>query len=330
MISISLGELSYLLSICASREKPPDALIPDDIRNALDYSDYLELVAKDDKRVAAEAVGPSAPKTKVAKETPDEPSPAKRLKGGLVGKRRKPKSPLKLVDGFADEDQYILQKCTPETVEPTGPSFQPEDEGITMTNNETESDKIVTPVNKEDLPEANMKNILPQRIWETGSYKTHKDHTNLYKALEKSMDRDPLDQLQGDLAEARKKCQKRSDSPRTPTGSPPPPPPCSPGASGALDSTQPPVATHQPSNWTILDTRDKPSGSSVRHLSPPEDQQMNDDPVPADEEHTSSDDDLGIVLKVSSHKDWWKPHDDDDRPATPEPTWVIPHSRYYE
>ncbi|GKC09144.1 hypothetical protein Tco_1000754 [Tanacetum coccineum] len=42
-------------------------------------------------------------KRKLVKETPDEPSPTKRSKGGLVGKRRKPKSPLKLVDEFVDE-----------------------------------------------------------------------------------------------------------------------------------------------------------------------------------------------------------------------------------
>ncbi|GJV57250.1 hypothetical protein Tco_1458255 [Tanacetum coccineum] len=146
------------------------------------------------------------------------------------------------------------------------------------------------------------------------------------------MDRDHLDQLQADLAEARKKHQKRSDSPRTPSGSPlplPPPPPPAPRASGAsgssqlplpllsssfkpmdsdkskqqtndsgaLDSTKPPVTTHQSSSWTISDTRDKPSGSSVYHLSPPNDQQLHDDSVPADEEHSSGDDDLGTVLK---------------------------------
>ncbi|GJV41021.1 hypothetical protein Tco_1419461, partial [Tanacetum coccineum] len=162
----------------------------------------------------------------------DEPSPAKRSKGGLVGKRRKPKSPLKLVDEFVDEGvpileprvddeeadyqrgvelslkdlearnqglahtvviqepeskriqshsefqgkgkekiidehvantlldlntskkksashQYILQMHTLETTEPTGPSSQPDDEGITMSNSETESDEVVTPINKE-------------------------------------------------------------------------------------------------------------------------------------------------------------------------------------
>ncbi|GKE58930.1 hypothetical protein Tco_1498115 [Tanacetum coccineum] len=177
-------------------------------------------------------------------------------------------------------------------------------------------------------------------MWETRSYKTHEDHKNLYEALEKSMDRDHSNQLQANLAEARKKRRKRSDSPRTPYGSPPlppPPPPPSPGASGALrasgasrssqlpppppsssskhadsdkskqqtndsgasDSIKPHVTTHQSSAWTISDTRNKPSGSAVHHLSPPDDQQLNDDSVPADEEHSS---------------------------ATPEPAWVIPTS----
>ncbi|GKE16241.1 hypothetical protein Tco_1423818, partial [Tanacetum coccineum] len=40
----------------------------------------------------------SEKKSKLVKETPDEPSPAKRSKGGLVMKKCKPKIPLKLVD----------------------------------------------------------------------------------------------------------------------------------------------------------------------------------------------------------------------------------------
>ncbi|GJS66122.1 retrovirus-related pol polyprotein from transposon TNT 1-94 [Tanacetum coccineum] len=48
-------------------------------------------------------------KRKLVKETPDEPSPAKRSKAGLVGKRRKPKSRLKLVNEFADESVPILE-----------------------------------------------------------------------------------------------------------------------------------------------------------------------------------------------------------------------------
>ncbi|GKD30913.1 monodehydroascorbate reductase [Tanacetum coccineum] len=45
----------------------------------------------------------SGKKRKMVKETPNEPSPVKRSKGGLVTKRRKPKSPLKVVDEPSDE-----------------------------------------------------------------------------------------------------------------------------------------------------------------------------------------------------------------------------------
>nr|GEX64454.1 hypothetical protein [Tanacetum cinerariifolium] len=92
-----------------------------------------------------------------------------------------------------------------------------------------------------DLLEADMKEILLQRMWETGSYKTHEDHKKLYEALKKSMNRDHSDQLQVDLAEARKKRQKRSDSPRTLSGSPQPqPPPLPPpaGTSSAPDTSR--------------------------------------------------------------------------------------------
>ncbi|GJX74951.1 hypothetical protein Tco_0313546 [Tanacetum coccineum] len=90
-----------------------------------------------------------------------------------------------------------------------------------------------------ELPEADMKEILHHRMWETNSYKAHKDHQKLYKAQEKSMDRDHSNQLLTDLDEARRKKKKRHDSPKTPPGSlphqpPPPPPPTGPsGTSGA-------------------------------------------------------------------------------------------------
>nr|GEX25818.1 hypothetical protein [Tanacetum cinerariifolium] len=110
------------------------------------------------------------------------------------------------------------------------------------------------------LPEADMKEILHQRIWETESYKTHKDHMQLFEALEKSMNRDHSEELAQDLAEARKKKKKSRESPKTPPGSPPhhlppPPPPAGPsGASGALRASRssqvpppppPPLSTNQ-------------------------------------------------------------------------------------
>nr|GEX56519.1 histone deacetylase 14 [Tanacetum cinerariifolium] len=76
-----------------------------------------------------------------------------------------------------------------------------------------------------DLPEADMKEILHQRIWETDSYKSHEDNMQLYEALEKSMNRDHSEELAKDLAEARKKKKKSRESPKMPPGSPPHQPP---------------------------------------------------------------------------------------------------------
>nr|GFA62477.1 hypothetical protein [Tanacetum cinerariifolium] len=87
-----------------------------------------------------------------------------------------------------------------------------------------------------DLPEANMKEILHKRMWESDSYKSHEDHMQLFDALEKSMNRDHSKELAQDLAEARKKKKKSHVSPKTPPGSPshqPPPPPLPAGPSGA-------------------------------------------------------------------------------------------------
>nr|GEV46902.1 hypothetical protein [Tanacetum cinerariifolium] len=205
-----------------------------------------------------------------------------------------------------------------------------------------------------DLPEADIKEILQQRMWETNSYKTHEDHMMLYEALEKSMNCDHYRELLKDLDEAHKKKKKKCDSPKTPPGSPPhqpslPPPPAGPsgtsGSPGASESSQvppPPPSTNQegqshgstaPSSsktaasakykaWTTTDTRLRLSVSST-----PEDQQMDDDMAPDAQVHSSDDEDIenAHILKVNFRQDWWKPLEE-DRPATPEPAWSIPSS----
>nr|GEX43614.1 histone deacetylase 14 [Tanacetum cinerariifolium] len=94
-----------------------------------------------------------------------------------------------------------------------------------------------------DLPEADMKEIIHQCMWETDSYKTHEDHMQLYEALKKSMNRDHFEELAKDQAKARKKKKKSRELPKTPHGSPPhqpppPPPPAGPtGASGSLGAS---------------------------------------------------------------------------------------------
>ncbi|GJX42431.1 retrovirus-related pol polyprotein from transposon TNT 1-94 [Tanacetum coccineum] len=173
-----------------------------------------------------------------------------------------------------------------------------------------------------DLPEADIKEILHQRMCETNSYKAHEDHKKLYEALEKSMNRDHTDQLLTDLAEVRRKKKMRHDSPKTQPGSPPHQPPPSPppagpsgtlGSSRAFRSSQLPLPPPPPSNnqsdqskstaalsssktatsaeymaWTTTDTRFRPSVSSIT-----EDLPMNDDSAPDEQVHSSNDEDIG-------------------------------------
>ncbi|GJX71171.1 hypothetical protein Tco_0308342 [Tanacetum coccineum] len=205
-----------------------------------------------------------------------------------------------------------------------------------------------------DLPEADMKEILHPRMWESNSYQAYEDHKMLYEALEKSMAHDHTDQLLTDLAEARRKKKKRHDSPKTSPGSPShqPPPPLpptgssgTPGASGASGSSQlppppPPPSTNQndqskstvaPSSsktaasakymaWTTTESRLKPSVSSI-----PEDLHMDVDSAPDEQVYSSDDEDIkhDHIPKVNLKQDWWKPLSEEDRPATPDTVWSI-------
>ncbi|GJW62911.1 hypothetical protein Tco_0114795 [Tanacetum coccineum] len=110
----------------------PNTLLTDEIKGAPYYKDYQEHVSKyqqilDAERGKAEEGGatesskttkvtkskvatvikpagdPAPKKRKLVKETSDDPLPAKRSKAGLVGKRRKAKSTLRLINEPNDE-----------------------------------------------------------------------------------------------------------------------------------------------------------------------------------------------------------------------------------
>ncbi|GKE36727.1 hypothetical protein Tco_1460132, partial [Tanacetum coccineum] len=179
-----------------------------------------------------------------------------------------------------------------------------------------------------DMPEADMKEILDNRMWESKSYQTHKDHMTLYEALEKSMARDNSDQLLSDLAKARKKKKKRQGSPKTPPGSPPhpslpPPPPAGPsgtvGASGTSGSSQSPLPPPPSSN-------NQGELSRLSHQFP-EELHMDDDTTADEQAYSSSGEDVGRdhIPTINLRQSWWKPITE-DRPATPEPAWSIPSS----
>nr|GEW68379.1 hypothetical protein [Tanacetum cinerariifolium] len=205
-----------------------------------------------------------------------------------------------------------------------------------------------------DLPEADMKEILHQSMWESDSYKSHEDHMQLFKALEKSMNHDHSKKLAQELAEARKKRKKSHESPKTPHGSPshqppPPPPPAGPsGASGAPKasgsaqmppSPPPPSSTNQecpskgsavpsPSKtaasaeyqaWTTTDIRLRPFISLT-----PADLEIDDDMALDEQAQSLDDEDIGSthIPTMNLRQGWWKPFEE-ERPTTLEPAWSI-------
>ncbi|GJU98773.1 hypothetical protein Tco_1328044 [Tanacetum coccineum] len=87
----------------------------------------------------------SEKKCKLVKETPDEPSPAKRSKGGLVMKNCKPKSPLKLVDEPSDEG--ALKRPPMPTKSSTHVESPSMDAELNLTDSEIESNEEASKIN---------------------------------------------------------------------------------------------------------------------------------------------------------------------------------------
>nr|GFC90967.1 hypothetical protein [Tanacetum cinerariifolium] len=207
-----------------------------------------------------------------------------------------------------------------------------------------------------DLLNANIKEILHQRLWETDSYKSHEVHMQLFEALEKSINRDQSDELAHDLAEVRKKKKKSRESPKTPPGSPsyqpppppPPPPACPSGTSraprafGSQVTTPPPppptstnqdrpstgsaapspaktVSTTEHQAWSTPDVMLKPLVSLT-----PEDPDLDEAMGPDEQAQLSDEEDIrsAYIPTVNLRQGWWKPFEK-ERPTTPEPAWSI-------
>ncbi|GJY82382.1 hypothetical protein Tco_0495758 [Tanacetum coccineum] len=199
-----------------------------------------------------------------------------------------------------------------------------------------------------DLPTSDMKEVLLQHMLEENYDKVHADCRVAYEVLQDSIRRDESQDFDVDKSQEETKNKSKQDSPnpppRSPPSPPPPPPPPS-GASGASsitgasDSAQAPPppppssSTHQGgqststaalsssktaasaeySAWTTIDTRIKPSSTTI-----PDDLYM-DDETTADEQVYSSGDEVGRdhIPTVNLRQGWWKPLTE-DRPATPE------------
>ncbi|GKC10441.1 hypothetical protein Tco_1007223, partial [Tanacetum coccineum] len=117
---------------------------------------------------------------------------------------------------------------------------------------------------------------------------------------------------------------------------PPPSPPSSTGTSESdqLQGSKAPssskfvASTHQSMTWTTSDTRFKSTGFTAALELSPTNYLMQDDSIPEEQVHLSDDEDSenDHQPKADSRKDWWKLLPEEERPATPEPSWIIPSS----
>nr|GEX08712.1 hypothetical protein [Tanacetum cinerariifolium] len=131
-----------------------------------------------------------------------------------------------------------------------------------------------------DLPEADMKEILHQRMWESDSYKSHDDHMQLFEALETLMNLPP---------------------------SPPPPSSTnqeSPSKGSVAPSPSKTAASAEYQAWTTTDIRLRPS-ISLTHA----DLEMDEDMAPDEQAQSSDDEDIGSahIPTVNLRQGWWKP-----------------------
>ncbi|GKB49241.1 hypothetical protein Tco_0899994 [Tanacetum coccineum] len=207
------------------------------------------------------------------------------------------------------------------------------------------------------IKESVKEEILLQRMLEENYDKGHEGHKMAYEALQKSIIRDESEKFDANKAEERTKKKSKQDSPKIPPGSPPSPPPPPPpsgasgasGTIGASDSSQDPpppppslttnrgdqsqssaapgssktTASTEYAAWTTTTSRLKPAASSV-----PKDVLMHKESDFEAQDKGSNDEDSGSrhIPKVSLHQEWFKPLSEEEKPATPEPTWSIPSS----
>ncbi|GJW10732.1 retrovirus-related pol polyprotein from transposon TNT 1-94 [Tanacetum coccineum] len=153
-----------------------------------------------------------------------------------------------------------------------------------------------------DLPEADMKEMLHQRMFESGSYKSHSEHVALYEALKAYMERAQKDEF---LTEKDKSRKRRRDDQYPPS--------------------PPPKDTNQNKKRRHTSDASAPSSYSKQQSGPYSEQPVEDVPMP-DTAHMSDSEDTDSVHlpKIKPRPDWLKPVPEEDKPASPKPDWVLP------
>ncbi|GKB18298.1 hypothetical protein Tco_0852221 [Tanacetum coccineum] len=149
-----------------------------------------------------------------------------------------------------------------------------------------------------ELPKADMKEILHQRMFESGTYRSLPKHVALYEAPEASMERANRDEFLAKKDKSRKRRRNDQDPPPLPD----------------LDMSK--KKRHD------YDASEAPSSSSKQKSAPHSEQPIDDVPIPDDVNILDSEDtDTAHLPKIKSRPDWLKPAPEEDRPATPKPDW---------
>ncbi|GJZ48677.1 hypothetical protein Tco_0602509, partial [Tanacetum coccineum] len=321
-------------------------LITNNIRNAPYYNAYLEMVAKHDQKIAAEKGGKKKPATakqlkpkhvkeksskptpepkpKVTQVKPAKPSPAKHSKMDKVQKIRKGKSSLQLID----EDEPTQHEPEPE------PEHQAHVGGVAIREPIAEATQplpVVKDKGKEIATEEQAAQSLlalhtpKRRSADTDKTNSGGDTKILQISEEQGEDVDNQANLEEKTVELNQG-QAGSDPGKTLESRPPPdsdPSKKRRHASDASGSTQPPAS--QSSAWKTSDTREAPSSSSRKKSAPYSEQPVEDVPIPDDVNVSDSEDtNTAHLPKIKTKPDWLKHVLEEDKPATPEPDWVIP------
>ncbi|GJU67835.1 hypothetical protein Tco_1254094 [Tanacetum coccineum] len=171
-----------------------------------------------------------------------------------------------------------------------------------------------------ELPKADMKEILHQQIFKSGTYKSLPEHVALFEALEESMKHANKDEFFLEKDKSRKRRRDDQDPPPLPDSDPSKKRIHTSDASGSI---QPPAS--QSSAWKNFDTREAPCGSSRQKSAPHSKQPIEDAPMP-DTTHISDskDTDSTYLLKIKPRPEWLKPIPKEDRPQTLEPDSSVP------
>nr|GEV58336.1 hypothetical protein [Tanacetum cinerariifolium] len=146
-----------------------------------------------------------------------------------------------------------------------------------------------------ELPEADMKEILHQQMFESDSYKSLPEHVALYKALDASMERENRDEFLAKKDKLRKRHHDDQDPPSPPSYS------------------------------DLSKRRRHDSGASGQKSASHSEQPIEEAPMPDTIDISDSEDtDSAHFSKIKPRQEWLKHILEEDRPETSEPDWSVP------